>query len=154
MLAVLIAIAASMLRRVIGPWRADKEPAATADGGVSPYFLPVIGLCVGSGAPEADWVKSFAAFAGGRREFSVRGGRVDVITGDFAVELDFIERWHEGLGQALHYGSATQKRPALALIFRDDRWPPDARSAQLLGEIDKVCLEQRVKLVLLRSSCR
>ena len=36
-------------------------------------------------------------------------GRVDVLTGTRAIELDWLKgnKFHEGIGQALHYGDVT-----------------------------------------------
>jgi hypothetical protein len=44
--------------------------------------------------------------------------RVDVLTGTQAIELDWLKgnKFHEGIGQALHYGDVTGQQPVLALI--------------------------------------
>ena len=45
-------------------------------------------------------------------------GRVDVLTDTQAIELDWLKgnKFHEGIGQALHYGDVTGQQPVLALI--------------------------------------
>jgi hypothetical protein len=43
--------------------------------------------------------------------------RVDCLTDRFAVEVDFADKWAEGIGQALHYGQMTGKPPAILLIL-------------------------------------
>ncbi len=45
------------------------------------------------------------------------GTRVDVMTKNFAVEFDFAKKWAEAVGQALHYGRMTGKKPAIVLII-------------------------------------
>mgnify|MGYP001269406111 CR=1 FL=1 len=48
----------------------------------------------------------------------VVAGRVDVLTDTQAIELDWLKgnKFHEGIGQALHYGDVTGQQPVLALI--------------------------------------
>ena len=43
--------------------------------------------------------------------------RVDCLTKKHAVEFDFANKWHESIGQALHYGLMTDKKPMVVLIL-------------------------------------
>ena len=43
--------------------------------------------------------------------------RVDCLTDKYAVEFDFANKWHESIGQALHYGLMTGKKPMVVLIL-------------------------------------
>ena len=43
--------------------------------------------------------------------------RVDCLTDEYAVEFDFANKWHESIGQALHYGIMTGKTPKIVLIL-------------------------------------
>lgn len=43
--------------------------------------------------------------------------RVDCLTETHAVEFDFANKWHESIGQALHYGVMTGKKPMVVLIL-------------------------------------
>ena len=45
--------------------------------------------------------------------------RVDCLTKTHAVEFDFANKWHESIGQALHYGIMTGKKPMVVLILDD-----------------------------------
>ena len=45
--------------------------------------------------------------------------RVDCITEEFAVEVDWAPKWAESIGQALLYANLTGKAPAVLLITRD-----------------------------------
>lgn len=47
--------------------------------------------------------------------------RIDCLTEDNAIEFDFAKKWAEGLGQALHYGAITGKRPGVVLILEDPK---------------------------------
>ena len=44
--------------------------------------------------------------------------RVDCLTPDFAIEIDWANKWQEALGQSLHYGYMTDRRPGIVLIMR------------------------------------
>ena len=64
---------------------------------------------------------ALAAHLGGEAEQEIDGvvaGRVDVLTDTQAIELDWLKgnKFHEGIGQALHYGDVTGQQPVLALI--------------------------------------
>jgi hypothetical protein len=48
-----------------------------------------------------------------------RNTRIDCLTEEFAVEVDFDTKWAEGLGQALHYAAETGLRPAVLLIIQN-----------------------------------
>ena len=43
--------------------------------------------------------------------------RVDCLTKDYAIEFDFADKWYESIGQALHYGLMTGKKPKIVLIL-------------------------------------
>lgn len=43
--------------------------------------------------------------------------RVDCLTKNYAVEFDFAKKWAEAVGQSLHYGMMTGKKPAIILII-------------------------------------
>jgi hypothetical protein len=47
--------------------------------------------------------------------------RVDCITTNYAVELDFAPKWAECIGQALYYGIATNKKPVCLLIIEKNK---------------------------------
>ena len=44
--------------------------------------------------------------------------RVDCLTQTHAIEFDFDKKWAECIGQALHYGIQTGKKPKCVLILR------------------------------------
>ena len=46
--------------------------------------------------------------------------RVDCLTDQYAVEVDFAPKWAEGIGQALFYGLKTGMRPGVLLIMEKD----------------------------------
>lgn len=47
--------------------------------------------------------------------------RVDCLTKTHAVEFDFANKWHESIGQALHYAVMTGKKPMVVLILDEPK---------------------------------
>ncbi|EDZ63190.1 hypothetical protein SMGD1_2056 [Sulfurimonas gotlandica GD1] len=47
--------------------------------------------------------------------------RVDCLTDEYAIEVDFAKKWAEGIGQSLHYAHMTGKKPAVGFIMNDDK---------------------------------
>ena len=50
--------------------------------------------------------------------------RVDCLTQEYAIEVDFAKKWAEGIGQSLYYAEVTKKQPAVGLIVgkKDQRY--------------------------------
>ena len=42
---------------------------------------------------------------------------VDCLTAQYAVEVDFANKWAESIGQAVYYGIVTGKKPGIVLIL-------------------------------------
>ena len=42
--------------------------------------------------------------------------RVDCLTDEYAIEVDFAKKWAESIGQSLFYAQMTGKKPAIGLI--------------------------------------
>ena len=47
--------------------------------------------------------------------------RIDCLTDEYAIEVDFSKKWAESVGQSLYYAEMTGKKPAIALIVRDNK---------------------------------
>jgi len=52
--------------------------------------------------------------------------RVDCLTSEYAIEIDFADKWAESIGQALYYANETGRKPGVVLILespgRDARY--------------------------------
>ena len=103
-----------------------------------------------SEAPEAAWRDALAAELKGQHEIPVEGGRIDVMTDTLAIEIDWPHKWHEGLGQSLHYAATTGKQGVLALISYS-RGPDNLqeRSRQRFDMVEKYCKTNGIKLIVL-----
>ena len=104
---------------------------------------------------EASWRDSLAASLEGDGEVRIEGGRIDVLTDDWAVEVDRLHRWHEGLGQALHYSDASGREGVLALML--DVQNPDelhVKTLRMLELVDRQCSRLEIRLVILFSGAK
>jgi hypothetical protein len=46
--------------------------------------------------------------------------RVDIITKNYAIEVEFADKWYQAVGQSLYYGIKTGLLPAIVLIMKKD----------------------------------
>lgn len=82
---------------------------------------------------EANWRDAFAMFLkkkgnNVKTEVSCKGGRCDILTEDFAIEVDSAAKWHEAIGQACHY-SLMLKTPAAIALYDWQNLSVDKREA-------------------------
>lgn len=47
--------------------------------------------------------------------------RIDCLTDEYAIEVDFAKKWAESVGQSLYYAEMTEKKPAVGFIVRDTK---------------------------------
>ncbi len=47
--------------------------------------------------------------------------RVDCLTDEYATEFDFGDKWAEAIGQSLHYGRMTERKPGIVLIMESPK---------------------------------
>ncbi|MDH4230940.1 MAG: hypothetical protein OEW04_02795 [Nitrospirota bacterium] len=116
----------------------------------NPVFIPAIELSVEDPSLEKYWIEAFRQKINGRSEVPIENGRVDIVTDSYAIEVDYLHKWQEGLGQALHYGDVLSKIPTLALIDDDNRAKAD--HVDQLKYIEALCIKRGVKLLLLKNT--
>ena len=49
------------------------------------------------------------------------GTRCDILTEDYAMEVDFAHKWAEAIGQSLNYARLTGKRAGIVLIIKKNK---------------------------------
>jgi len=69
--------------------------------------------------------------------------RVDCLSDEYAVEVDFGRKWAEGIGQALYYSEMTGKKPAVALII-------GSKGKKYLKRLEKVANHYGIKIFIIR----
>lgn len=81
---------------------------------------------------------------GGVMEYKLTDNtRVDCLTDNYAIEVDWANKWAEGIGQSLYYAEMTNKKPAVALIVgkKDQRY---------LNRINKVASKVGITIMEIR----
>lgn len=93
--------------------------------------------------PERHYQTQWAIAHGGMTEYRLSDNtRVDVLLEHYAVEVDFVDKFYEGVGQALYYAYMTGKQPGLVLIIEKD----DDISMRRLQRAKYLCDRLRIKL--------
>lgn len=82
-------------------------------------FVLLLPICSGKHIyPEKYYQKQWCDKKGGIMEYRLSDKtRVDCLTDKYAVEFDFAPKYHECLGQALHYAARTNKQGVCVLII-------------------------------------
>lgn len=79
-------------------------------------FTPVMGVPSAYGL-EKDYQFKWCKAHNGKMEVVLSDdARVDCVTKNYAVEVDFAHKWAESIGQSLYYGIKMKKKPAVLLI--------------------------------------
>lgn len=93
---------------------------------------------------EADYVELIRRELGGQKEVAVASGYVDLLAGDYAIEVEFADKWKQSIGQALWYGLQAGKTPAVVLIKKDN---DDHKYVIQFGSaLQYAGLDQRIRL--------
>ncbi len=70
------------------------------------------------GQNESYYSDIIAKRMNGLREVKVKSGRVDILTGEYAIEVKKAPQWKHAIGQALWYAQQTNKKPGIILIMK------------------------------------
>ena len=106
-----------------------------------------ITLPVGEHEYEVAWSAALAELVGGEAEHRLpERTRVDVLTDKYAVEVAWVGKFEEGIGQALRYSYATGKEPVVALGLKGDWSPEELETAR------RVCRKNRIHVWKLRAA--
>lgn len=67
---------------------------------------------------ESSYQHAYCSAHNGIEEYELSDKtRVDCLTDNYAIEFDFANKWAESIGQAVHYGLMTGKKPKVVLIL-------------------------------------
>lgn len=94
---------------------------------------------------ELVWSNRLAEVLEGDEEVRVERGRVDVLVEDYAIEVDRFEKYHEAIGQAIHYRAETGRTGVIALMIT--RESLDLSKATYIEE--NLCLPNNLKMLIL-----
>lgn len=137
----------------LGKLSADRESGPSAQAlpvANAAYIAPVVNLRIADATAESAWSAALASTLTARTEVHVANGRVDVLSDHYAIEVDRLDKWHEGIGQAAHYSQVTGKTACLAIIIDSDLWPLNEATISKLRTIEQTAISTGVKLLILR----
>ena len=77
-----------------------------------------------------------------KMEVPVKYGRIDLLTDDYAIEVDRLEKFHEAIGQALHYAKETGKKPGIAIFIME----PKQSDKEKLKYLIHLCNYYKIKV--------
>lgn len=69
--------------------------------------------------------------------------RVDCLTDEYAIEVEFAKKWAESIGQSLFYAKMTDKKPAVGLIMDRDK------DKRYLKRLDLIAKEYGIKVFVI-----
>jgi hypothetical protein len=82
---------------------------------------------------EKDYQRSWCTKHKGELEHRLSDGtRVDCLTSEYAVEVEYAHKWAEAIGQSLYYAKMTGRKPGIVLIKSEKG---DERFARRLREV-------------------
>lgn len=65
---------------------------------------------------EVDYSNYIQQLIGGEHEYSVQSGRVDLVTNEFAYDIEWARNWKETIGQCLWFALQRNLKPGIILI--------------------------------------
>lgn len=93
---------------------------------------------------EADYIRHLNEHFHGLLEQPVTNGRVDILTEQYAIEVERAHKWKESIGQALWYGLQTNRRSGIVLIVAS---PAEYKYFQMLNSsLAHGGLNERIKV--------
>lgn len=73
-------------------------------------------------ANELEWTKYIAESKNGTHQYVCPDqSRVDVLTDEYAYEVEWADKWKEAPTQAILYSMLTNKKPAVILLMRGNK---------------------------------
>ena len=93
---------------------------------------------------ERDIIGGLAGQYGWESEVRTRiGTRCDLVSDDFAIEVERIEKWKEAVGQALHYSVELDRMPVCCFMVQGHS---DAEKAFIVSRIGDVAFRHCIEL--------
>lgn len=68
--------------------------------------------------------------------------RIDCLTSEYAIEVDFAKKWAEGIGQSLYYAQMSGKKPAVGLIS-------GAGDEKFINRLESVAKKYNIKVIII-----
>jgi hypothetical protein len=86
---------------------------------------------------ERDYQKIFCKNLNGKIEYRlIDKTRIDCLTSEYAIEIDYGKKWAESIGQSLYYSYMTNRKAGIGIIV-DLKSKSDSRYLKRLYEVTK-----------------
>jgi len=72
--------------------------------------------------------------------------RVDCLTDEYAIEVDFAKKWAESIGQSLYYAHMTGKKPAVGFIVNTKK------EKRYFKRLDTISKEYGIKIFIIEKN--
>ncbi len=90
---------------------------------------------------ESAYSDAFCSQYNGIREYKLSDStRVDCLTPEYAIEIEFAKKWAESVGQSLHYSIMTGKKPGIVLIIEN------LKDYTYLNRLKRICEKYGIRL--------
>ena len=99
---------------------------------------------ISTNAKEREWMLALSSQLHGVTEYSIKMGRIDILTKTDAIEVDYFHKWHESIGQALHYSFETKRRPTIALISFE------TNNYEKIEYVKGICSNYNIRVIIMR----
>jgi len=114
-----------------------------------PLFMAAVTLLLSSCAArqlhEKDYQRWWCDHNHGEMEYRLNDStRVDCLTREFAVEVEYAHKWAEAIGQSLYYAKETGRKPGVLVIIRNHS------DERFLKRLRSVAKEQGIKIWTIR----
>jgi hypothetical protein len=70
---------------------------------------------------EAYYITKLAKQLSGDEEVKIEGGRIDILTDDHAIEVEWAGKWKDAIGQSLWYALQKNSKPRIILLLKNDK---------------------------------
>jgi len=71
--------------------------------------------------------------------------RVDCLTDEYAIEVDFSKKWAEAVGQSLYYAIMTEKKPAVGFIVGEGK-----KEKRRLKRLERLADKYHIKVFIIK----
>jgi cation transport regulator ChaB len=93
---------------------------------------------------EKVYQKIFCTQYNGIMEYKLKDKtRVDCLTKNYAIEVDWSKKWAESIGQSLHYALMTGKKPAIVVIQETKK------DNHFIGRLKVLCKKYHITLFVI-----
>ena len=108
-------------------------------------FLPLLfGACAPKKYHEKHYQTLLCNELDGEMEYVLKDRtRVDCLTDEYAIEVDFAKKWAESIGQSLFYADMTGRKAAIALIVGE-------KDEKFLKRLKRVSSKFDIKVYILK----